>query len=190
VRVTPHLRGERRPRGRHLSQSASHLIPLEPVLPRRRPLTVALLLGTVIAGLTVRFVPLGLPPPIVKYGGSTLWALMIYWVVSTMLPSWRIHMAALLAATLATAIEFVKLYHSAPLDTFRHTPAGVVLLGQYFSVWDLIAYWLAICSNMRENRQQRFQVHPDQFALCWQRTRRHQCFVTARPKPSQHKFMW
>jgi len=155
VRVTPHLRGERRPRGRHLSQSASHLIPLEPVLPRRRPLTVALLLGTVIAGLTVRFVPLGLPPPIVKYGGSTLWALMIYWVVSALLPSWRIRTVALLAATLATATEFLKLFHSPPLDAFRHTLAGVVLLGRFFSVWDLIAYWLAISIGALVDRRLR-----------------------------------
>jgi hypothetical protein len=102
------------------------------------------MLATVIGGLTVRFAPLGLPRSIVKYGGSTLWALMIYWVVSTLLPSWRIHTVALLAATSATLVEFVKLYHSAQLDAFRHTLAGVVLLGQFFSVWDLIAYWLAI----------------------------------------------
>jgi hypothetical protein len=113
------------------------------------------MLGTVIGGLAVRFAPIGLPRSIVKYGGSTLWALMIYWVVSTMLPSWRIHTAGLLAATLATAIEFVKLYHSAPLDTFRHTPAGVVLLGQYFSVWDLIAYWLAISIGALVDRRLR-----------------------------------
>ena len=136
-------------------QSAAHLIPLEPVLPRRLPLGVALMLGTVIAGLTVRFVPLGLPPAIVKYGGSTLWALMIYWVVSTLLPSWRIPTVALLAATLATAIEFLKLYHSSPLDAFRHTLAGVLLLGRFFSVWDLIAYWLAISIGALVDRRLR-----------------------------------
>jgi hypothetical protein len=116
---------------------------------------VALLLGTVIAGLTIRFVPLGLPPAIVKYGGSTLWALAIYWVVSTLLPSWRMCTVALLAATLATAIEFLKLFHSPPLDAFRHTLAGVVLLGRFFSVWDLIAYWLAISIGALVDRRLR-----------------------------------
>ncbi len=125
------------------------------MLPRRLPLSVALLLGTVIAGLTVRFVPLGLPPPLVKYGGSTLWALMIYWVVSSLFPSWRIGTIALLAATLATAIEFLKLFHSPPLDAFRHTLPGIVLLGRFFSVWDLIAYWLAISIGALVDRRLR-----------------------------------
>src|SRR5437764_5095416 len=114
-------------------------MPARPLL-----LSFALLLGTVIGGLAVRFAPLGLPRSIVKYGGSALWALMIYWIVSTLLPSWRIRWAALLAAAIATAVEFGKLYHSAWLDAFRHTLAGVLLLGQFFSGWDLVAYWLAI----------------------------------------------
>lgn len=38
----------------------------------------------------------------------------------------------------------MKLYHSGWLDAFRHAPAGIVLLGRFFSVRDLIAYWLAI----------------------------------------------
>jgi hypothetical protein len=133
----------------------AQLILLEPVPPRRLALTVALLVGTMIAGLTVRFVPLGLPHPVVKYGGSTLWALMIYWAVSTLLPSWRVRTVALLAATLATAIELLKLFHSPALDAFRHTLAGVVLLGRFFSVWDLIAYWLAISVGALVDRRLR-----------------------------------
>jgi hypothetical protein len=51
---------------------------------------------------------------------------------------------ALLTGTLATAVEFVKLYHSPILDAFRLTLPGIVLLGRFFSVWDIVAYWLAI----------------------------------------------
>ena len=111
--------------------------------------------ATIICGLTVRFAPLGLPPFIVKYGGSTLWALMIYWVVSTLWPSWRIHKAALLAAALATAVEFLKLSHAAPLETFRDTLPGILLLGRFFSFWDLIAYWLAISIGALVDRRLR-----------------------------------
>jgi Protein of unknown function (DUF2809) len=107
-------------------------------------LSLALMLATVAGGLSVRFAPLGLPPLIVKYGGSTLWALMLYWIVSTLLPSWRLPAAALLTGVLATAVEFVKLYHSPGLDAFRLTLPGVLLLGRFFSVWDIAAYWLAI----------------------------------------------
>ena len=118
-------------------------------------LTLLLMIGTVVCGLTVRFAPLGLPRSIVKYGGSTLWALMIYWVVSTVLPLWRIYALAILAAAIATAVEFVKLYHAEPLDAFRHTLAGIVLLGQFFSVWDLVAYWTAIAIGAVVDRRLR-----------------------------------
>jgi hypothetical protein len=107
-------------------------------------LTLALMVVTVAAGLTIRFAPLGLPPFIVKYGGSTMWALMAYWIVSTLLPSRRLLTVVLLTGTLATAVEFVKLYHSPILDAFRLTLPGIVLLGRFFSAWDIVAYWLAI----------------------------------------------
>jgi hypothetical protein len=46
-------------------------------LQRFRPiaLSIVLLIVTIIIGLAIRFVSLGLPPVIVKYGGSMLWAL-------------------------------------------------------------------------------------------------------------------
>jgi hypothetical protein len=106
--------------------------------------SAALILGTVAAGLAVRFAPLGLPAGIVKYGGSTLWAVMIYWILSTLLPSWRLPVVALLAGALATAVELLKLYHAPGLDAFRLTLPGILLLGRYFSLWDILAYWLAI----------------------------------------------
>jgi hypothetical protein len=113
---------------------------------RARPIAIslALMLATIAAGLAVRFASLNLPPFIVKYGGSTLWALMIYWLLSTLLPTWRIIPVALLAGAVAAAVEFLKLYRSPSLDAFRHTLPGIILLGRYFSVWDILAYWLAI----------------------------------------------
>jgi hypothetical protein len=99
---------------------------------------------TIAAGLAIRFAPLGLPAVVVKYGGSMLWALMIYWIVSTLLPLGRSLAVVSLAGVLATAVEFIKLYHSPSLDAFRLTLPGIVLLGRFFSVWDIVAYWLAI----------------------------------------------
>jgi len=104
------------------------------------------MLATVAAGLTVRFVPIGLPHLLVKYGGSMLWAVMIYWVVSTLLPSWRISALVLLSGVIATAVEFFKLYSSPAVDAFRLTLPGIILLGSIFSVWDIVAYWIAIAA--------------------------------------------
>lgn len=105
---------------------------------------MVLMVATMIAGLTVRFVPLGLPPVIVKYGGSMLWALMIYWIVSLLMRSSRLLVTGLSSAVLTTAVEFLKLHHSPKLDAFRLTIPGIILLGRFFSVRDILAYWLAI----------------------------------------------
>jgi Protein of unknown function (DUF2809) len=111
-----------------------------------RPLAVslALMVATMIGGLTIRFVSLGLPPVVVKYGGSMLWASMIYWIVSTLLPSLGLPAVALLTGAITTAVEFLKLQHSPRLDAFRLTLPGVLLLGRFFSFWDILAYWFAI----------------------------------------------
>jgi hypothetical protein len=115
--------------------------------PRPFTRTLALLFVTVVAGLPVRLVPLGLPAVVVKYGGSTLWAVMIYWIVSTLLPTRRLLIVALISGCIATAVEFFKLYHSPGMDAFRLTLPGMLLLGRYFSVWDIVAYWIAISAG-------------------------------------------
>lgn len=112
---------------------------------RRRPpvLSAILIAGTIAAGVTLRRTQLGLPSMIVKYGGSILWAMMIYWIVSSLRSAWRLRAVAA-AILLATAIELLKLYHAPALDAFRLTLPGTLLLGRIFSWWDLLAYWLAI----------------------------------------------
>lgn len=79
------------------------------------------------AGLTVRFVPLGLPPVVVEYEGSMLWAMLGYWILSALLPSLRLPAVAFLTAALTTAVELIKLLHSARLDAFRLTLPGILL---------------------------------------------------------------
>jgi hypothetical protein len=55
---------------------------------RGRPIALSalLIIMTMAAGLNVRLAPLGLPNVLAKYGGSLLWALMIYWIVSFVRP--------------------------------------------------------------------------------------------------------
>ena len=113
--------------------------------PRTLRSSLALFLATVMAGLAVRMAPLGLPAVVVKYGGSMLWAVMIYWIVSAALARWRLPVVGLIAVAIATAVEFFKLYHSPAMDAFRLTLPGMILLGRTFSVRDIVAYWVAIC---------------------------------------------
>ena len=111
-----------------------------------RPVATSLLLIgiTVIAGLSIRFVPMGLPAPVVKFGGSALWAVMVYWTCSTLLPRLRLRWGVIVSALIATAVEFLKLYYVPWLDAFRHTLPGIILLGRIFNPLDIAVYWIAI----------------------------------------------
>ncbi len=105
---------------------------------------LALTILTIIAGLVLRRVPLGLPYVVVKFGGSMLWAAMVYWIFAAIRPAASSVGIAVNATLFATAIEFFKLYHASLLDSFRRTLAGALLLGRYFSWWDIVAYLAAI----------------------------------------------
>ena len=129
---------------------------------RRRPFLASALLtfGTIAAGLTLRLTHFNLPFVIVKYGGSMLWALMIYWIVSSVRPRWPLTQGALLSMAIATAVELFKLYHTPWLDAFRRTLPGTLLLGRVFAAWDLLAYAVAIFAGMLADRamRSRYQI--------------------------------
>lgn len=107
-------------------------------------MSLTLIAATLLCGLLIRFAPLGLSPVITKYGGSFLWAVMIYWIVSSLLHN-RTPAASGVVTSLVTAlVELFKLVHNPVLDHFRHTLAGALLLGRVFSFADIGVYWCAI----------------------------------------------
>jgi hypothetical protein len=106
--------------------------------------TLALLLITIPIGLAVRLLPLGLPWFLYKYLGSILWAIALYWFLATLLPRLRPPAIATLAIIIATLLELSRLVPIAPIDAFRLTLAGKILLGRYFSIKNIAAYILAI----------------------------------------------
>lgn len=83
---------------------------------------------------------LGLPFPIVKYGGSMLWGAMVYFLVAAVLFKSPDRFNIVLAASIAVLVELSRLYHTPWLDAFRVTTAGALLLGRVFSVWNIAAY--------------------------------------------------
>ena len=124
-----------------------------PIKARSWRSSAGLLLLTPVLGIGIRFAHLGLPWSVRKYGGSVLWAAMIYWLLSTLLPRVRLPVTALLAVVIAFGVEFLKLVHTPALEHFRGTLAGVLLLGREFSYMDLLAYTLAIlCAAMLDGR--------------------------------------
>jgi hypothetical protein len=105
---------------------------------------LVLLLITIPIGLAVRLLPLHLPWFLYKYLGSLLWAAALYWFLATLLPKLRPIAIATLAILIATLLELTRLIPIAPIDAFRLTFAGKILLGRYFSLKNIAAYLLAI----------------------------------------------
>src|SRR5882757_2170968 len=111
---------------------------------RRSLTTLLLLLITIPIGLAVRLLPLGLPWFLYKYLGSALWAIALYWFLATLLPKLRPRATATIAILIATLLELSRLIPIAPIDAFRLTLPGKILLGRYFSLKNIAAYLLAI----------------------------------------------
>ena len=119
----------------------------KPVAPLRTSVIRAgLALAVIACGLSLRWYgfPLGLPAFVVKYGGSLLWATMVYLLAGVLLPRLTRAQIAGLATVIAVAVEFSRLVHAPWLDAFRVTTAGALLLGRIFSLWNLLAYAVGI----------------------------------------------
>ena len=123
-----------------------------------RPLALSMLLivTTIAAGLTLRLLRLGLPNAIVKCGGSILWALMVYWIVSAIRPRWPPIRSGVTSGGVALSVELFKLYHAPAVDAFRLTLPGKLLLGRVFSLWDLLAYACTVIVAVLADRAVRF----------------------------------
>ena len=95
---------------------------------------------------------LGLPAFVVKYGGSLLWAAMVFFLVA-MAASHRSRLSvALISASIAVGVESFRLIHAPWLDAFRLTLAGALLLGRIFSPWNMLAYGVGIVLAMGLDR--------------------------------------
>lgn len=116
------------------------------VLLRTSVTRAALALAVITCGLSLRRYgfPLGLPAFVVKYGGSLLWATMVFLLVRILLPLMSRSQLAAVAMVIAIVVEFSRLVHTPGLDAFRLTTAGALLLGRIFSLWNVVAYAVGI----------------------------------------------
>ena len=129
---------------------------------RRSITSLLLLLITIPIGLAVRLLPLGLPWFLYKYLGSVLWAVALYWFLAAILPKLRPRAVATIAITIATLLELSRLIPIAPIDAFRLTVAGKILLGRYFSIKNIVAYALAIaCTAALDSSSHFRRQNPD-----------------------------
>ena len=103
----------------------------------------ALLIG---AGLLTRGPIPGLPAAIGKYSGSVIWGGMIYAAMACLMPKQSVVRTAIAAALVTTGTEFSQLWHTVALDAFRRTTIGVLLIGRFFSWWDVVSYLIGIAA--------------------------------------------
>lgn len=141
---------------------------------RRAIVALALALTVIALGLGLRFYGLGfgLPVFIVKYGGSALWATMVYFLLAATAPRLSRSRLMGIALTVAILVELIRLVHTPWLDSFRLTLAGALLLGRIFSVWNIVAYAvgialgaavdLKVCADASRNESNRAVAPPDQ----------------------------
>ncbi|RFB96470.1 hypothetical protein B5K08_08860 [Rhizobium leguminosarum bv. trifolii] len=111
-------------------------------------LRLAALLVVIVLGLALRRFgyAIDLPFIVVKYGGSALWAAMVYLLVALFVARARPAIIAAMALFIAIAVELFRLYHTPWLDAFRLTTAGALLLGRIFSLWNMLAYSIGIAA--------------------------------------------
>jgi hypothetical protein len=122
---------------------------IDPDMAGRRSLGIArtgLCLAIIACGLALRgWGPgFGLPAFVVKYGGSTLWGTMVFFLVAIAASHLSRTRIMLVAAVIAIGVELFRLVHIPWLDAFRLTLPGALLLGRIFSVWNMAAYGVGI----------------------------------------------
>lgn len=131
----------------------------------RRSVLIGATLLVIAAGLALRLLApsLGAPFIIWKYGGSVLWATMVYLIVAALVPSLPPLRVAVAALIIAVVVEFFRLYHTPWLDAFRLTMAGKLLIGRVFSSWNILAYAVGIAGGAAFDRK--FTTPPEQTNL-------------------------
>jgi hypothetical protein len=128
--------------------------PREPGSASARIVRGGLCLCIIAGGLALRRfgLGLGLPSPIVKYGGSILWGTMVFFLVAMIVSRWPRWRIALISAAIAIGVELFRLVHAPWLDAFRLSLAGALLLGRVFSPWNMLAYGAGIGFGMLLDR--------------------------------------
>jgi hypothetical protein len=116
-----------------------------------------LVIGT---GLLWRSGLLALPNFVAKYGGDSLWALVVFLCLGFAFHRNSTVRIALGAVCFAWSVEFLQLYHAHWIDGLRSTRLGRLFLGSTFNSPDLLAYAIGValgalveCVYLNENQK-------------------------------------
>ncbi|MCA9149139.1 MAG: DUF2809 domain-containing protein [Planctomycetales bacterium] len=116
---------------------------------RRLRLYALIAIPLVIAlGLASRKYGVYLPELLADYAGDTLWAWLVYLLVSLLCASRTLRARASTALTVAFLVEFSQLYHAPWIDAIRGTSLGGLALGLGFLWTDLVCYTVGVGLGM------------------------------------------
>lgn len=93
-----------------------------------------------IAGLFTRSRWMPRPNFVAEFGGDTLWALLVFWIVCFLFPAMSTARVAIAAGTFSAGIECSQILHAPWLEALRSTLFGRLVLGQGFLWSDLVCY--------------------------------------------------
>ncbi len=108
--------------------------------PRSRVTTALLIVATVILGISSRQFSPAFPAFFAKYGGDTLWAANVFFLLVFLFPAVPAVCAALVALGISVLVELSQIYHAPWIDALRETALGGLVLGYGFLWSDLVCY--------------------------------------------------
>ncbi len=89
-----------------------------------------------------------MPAFLAEYAGDTLWALMLFLLMSTLLAGRPVLARAGISLVLAFLVEITQLYHAPWIDSIRQTTLGGLVLGFGFLWSDLVCYSVGIAIGL------------------------------------------
>jgi hypothetical protein len=78
--------------------------------------------------------------------GDALWAMMMTWWVSAVIPKWSLWIRGVTALTVCAIVEWSQRVAHPLLDTLRATTVGRLVLGSGFDVMDFVAYTIGVAA--------------------------------------------
>jgi hypothetical protein len=106
---------------------------------RARFVYVAAALATLVAGLGVHLGD-ALSLRVRDVTGDALWAMMVAWWVSALVPARSLTVRAVSALTISWIVELSQLYHAPWIDGLRRLRVVHLVLGSDFDARDLASY--------------------------------------------------
>lgn len=111
---------------------------------RARALYLALAVATIAVGLAVHWHGASLGPVLRDIVGDALWAAMMFWFVSALIPGLRLTARGIVALCICFAVEAGQLIDSPALDALRNSSVGHLVLGSGFDPRDFASYSVGV----------------------------------------------